>query len=144
VSAPPTLADPHARLGPGDRARLTLEVLGAYARTRRRLRRSDLPAALTEIRRGAAPAAGAPAARHALGIRLGGIAMRVLRPLPLDDRCLTQSVVVCALLARRGVRTEVVLGVAAEDRFGAHAWVELDGAPLTPPQAERFAELTRL
>jgi hypothetical protein len=69
----------------------------------------------------------------------------MLAVLPADDRCLTQSLVLIGLLARRGVPVTLVLGVEGTgSRFGAHAWVEHDGRPLLPPGTDpekRLAEL---
>ena len=141
--ARPSLLDPEAPLGAIARGRLAVEVIVAYVRTRRRLRGSDLPGALAAAR-GAVADRGAHDERLALGVRLARITLRVLHPLPLDARCLTQSVVLCALLAHRDVRADVVLGVTPDVAFGAHAWVELDGRPLTPPGDAAAGELTRL
>ena len=46
----------------------------------------------------------------------------------LGARCLTRSLVLHGILARRGISSTVVLGAAIEaGRFRAHAWVEHDG-----------------
>jgi hypothetical protein len=58
----------------------------------------------------------------------------VLGHLPGDTRCLKQSLVLSALLARRGVASHVVIAVwGREEDFGAHAWVEAEGHDLLPP-----------
>ncbi len=60
-------------------------------------------------------------------------------------RCLTRSVTTWWLLARRGVRSEVVLGVANDRRavVKAHAWLEVDGRVVNdaPDVREHFAVL---
>jgi hypothetical protein len=50
----------------------------------------------------------------------------------LGARCLTQALVLQSLLARRGIRSAVVLGAALDaGRFRAHAWHERDGCVLS-------------
>jgi hypothetical protein len=45
--------------------------------------------------------------------------------------CLTRAIALARILGRRGVRTDVRLGVRQIDgRLDAHAWVELDGRAL--------------
>jgi hypothetical protein len=48
---------------------------------------------------------------------------------PGRARCLEQSLVLYLLLRRRGVAADLRLGVQPYP-FTAHAWVELDGAPI--------------
>ena len=51
--------------------------------------------------------------------------------LPLRPTCLEQSLVLCWMLRRRGMKPELRIGARKEaERFEAHAWVELDGAVL--------------
>jgi hypothetical protein len=46
-------------------------------------------------------------------------------------RCLHRSLTLWWLLRRRGIRTEIRIGVRKQDgRFQAHAWVEHEGSPL--------------
>jgi hypothetical protein len=79
---------------------------------------------------------------QAVAHRLASAVARAMPRLPTDSRCLAQSLVLSNLLARRGVRSRLVIGVETEDEFGAHAWVEMDGEPLLPPgQFGRLAEL---
>jgi hypothetical protein len=51
------------------------------------------------------------------------------RYLPGGQNCLAQALAGQALLARRGIATQLRIGVAkdAAGRFTAHAWVECDG-----------------
>jgi hypothetical protein len=80
----------------------------------------------------------------AAGARLGRAVTRVLGPLPADSRCLMTSLVLCRLLARRGAAASLVIGVRGGSSFGAHAWVELDGHPLLPPNEGEFERLVTL
>lgn len=60
--------------------------------------------------------------------------------------CLPQSVALAATLRRHGVEPVLVLGCRriAPQEWGAHAWVELDGARLEPLEAPEHTELARL
>ena len=61
---------------------------------------------------------------------------------PFPSTCLTRSLLLHWLLHRRGVRSEMRIGVRITDgRLDAHAWVEYEGRPLNDAQdvAERFA-----
>ncbi len=60
-------------------------------------------------------------------------------------KCLTRSLVLQTLLARRGIASDLVIGVRKEgERFGAHAWVEWRGRPVAETESvgQRFATLT--
>jgi len=126
-------------LPPAAKARLALEVLAAYARARVLLRRRGLPATLAALR-AAAPAGEPPAP---LGVvRLARVVTREVGLLP-DGKCLMRSLVMVALLARRGTPSTLVLGVRPGETFAAHAWVELDGHPVLPTE-DRFLRLAEL
>ena len=118
---------------------LALEVLRAYVRVRRELRRETLTEALARLR---TPGAGTTSAAEMP--RLARAVRRTLRLLPADTRCLSQSLVLTALLARRGVVSTLVIGVSPGESFGAHAWVEHQGVPLLPPYESEFQRLTEL
>jgi hypothetical protein len=139
--------------GPGETARLTfvqkvrlgLETLLAYGRVRRALKCHDLPTTLAVLR---APLAGAPVATFEdagqAGRRLARVATRTLSVLPSDSRCLMRSLTLTALLARRGLPTQLVISVTTGGGFGAHAWIEHAGTPLLPatsPGHERLVTL---
>jgi hypothetical protein len=113
-----------------------------FVAVRRRLSTSGLTATLEWLRLPLAEGA-RPADPATLG--LGRAVRRTLAVLPADTRCLTQSLVLLGLLARRGVRTTLVLGIeSTSEAFGAHAWVEHDKRPLLPPgtdPSKRLAEL---
>lgn len=75
--------------------------------------------------------------------RLGRAVYRTLRLVPLDSRCLVQSLTLTSLLANRGIGSTLVIGVKPGEEFGAHAWVELAGLPLLPAgdSFERLVDL---
>jgi hypothetical protein len=118
-------------MSPGRKLALTAEILAAYARVRWLLWRNGLPATLAALRRGITPTAGAQ--RRDAGYRLAGAVVRVCDRLPADSRCLTRSLILTDVLARRGIGSSLVIGVMSAPSFSAHAWVELDGQPLLPP-----------
>ncbi len=54
---------------------------------------------------------------------------------PVPAKCLARSLTIWALLRRRGVDSEVVIGVrAGGEPLDAHAWVEVDGRPVNETQ----------
>jgi hypothetical protein len=79
-----------------------------------------------------------------LGQRLGQAVARTMRYLPGDTRCLTQSLVLIRMLARRGLGGTLVIGVTPDGGFSAHAWVELSGVALLPPREDVFSRLAEL
>jgi hypothetical protein len=122
--------------------RLAIEVLATYVRVRRR---NDVRAVLRQLRD--APLARVPprSAAEADGAHLARATVRVLRHLPGDTRCLNRSLVLSALLARRGVGSRLVVAVSTPAaHFGAHAWVEVAGRPLLRPGAPGDARLAEL
>jgi Transglutaminase-like superfamily len=125
-----------ARLG------LAAEILATYARVRWLLPRRELPRAVAQLReRGRR--------RHELPhepstARYSDAVVRVLRLLPADSRCLVRALVLLAVLARRGVRTELVIGVSPGPSFAAHAWVEHRGLPLLPAGSAGDGRLVEL
>jgi len=125
-----------------DRIRLTKEISGAHRRVKRaQSRTDDVREVLAEVRDAPLAAAGPPAPRE-VASRLGYAVSRAMPRLPADSRCLAQSLVLCELLARRGISGKLIIGVKSDDDFGAHAWVELDGvAILEPGEFGRLAEL---
>ncbi len=70
--------------------------------------------------------------------------MRTLSALPADSRCLMSSLVLTRMLARRGIDSNLVIAVEPGERFGAHAWVEYDGAALLHPGDGAFEQLVTL
>jgi hypothetical protein len=126
------------------RVALVAEIVLAYVRAKLLMRRSDLPAVLTALRkRGpAAPDREKPAV--AAGERLGGIVARTLDTLPTDSRCLIRSLVLTSLLDRRGVASTLVIGVSPGEDFGAHAWLEVAGRPVQDAGGTDFPRLVEL
>jgi hypothetical protein len=55
-----------------------------------------------------------------------------------------QSLVLTRLLASRGVDSTLVIGVAVDPEFAAHAWVETEDIPLLPTNGSVYARLVRL
>jgi hypothetical protein len=110
---------------------VVLEIVVLYAWIRWLVWRSDLPRVVARLRGGRADRHPADRARR-LGQRLASPVRRTLDPLPWDSRCLMRSLVLLSMLARRGVTSQLVIGVRPGDEFTAHAWVEYGGRPLMP------------
>jgi hypothetical protein len=127
--------------------RLATEIFGAYGRVRWLLwRRRDLSEILLLLRRseGARLTDPGELTQQRAGFRLGEIVGRTLGVLPADSRCLVRSLVLTALLARRGIASSLVIGVRAGPDFAAHAWVETDGRPLLQPAEWMYSRLVEL
>jgi hypothetical protein len=124
------------------RFRLAIEIFVAYVLARWWLIRLDVPSAVAAARRVSSRSAGRPLPVVSAA-RLGWGVHRALKPLPFDSRCLVRSLVVARLLARRGARGVVVLGVRAKPEFAAHSWVEYEGAAVLPKGVgyERLKEI---
>jgi Transglutaminase-like superfamily len=122
-----------------ERVALGAEVLATYVVVRWQVRRNDLPAAVAALRAGRRFAVVDRDPR-----RLAAAAERLVARIPGDSRCLMRSLVVLAMLARRGVDARLVLAARPTPEFAAHAWVERDGDPLLPTRGfgdARMAEL---
>jgi len=64
---------------------------------------------------------------------------------PVTAKCLGRSLTLWALLGRRGVASEVVIGVRpGGEPLDAHAWVEVDGRPVNETQetVDSYARFT--
>lgn len=129
-----------APLGLGQKISLVAEIIDAYVRVRWNLRRREFPQVLALIRaiEPARSGDGVGDERLARGVR------RTLRLLPGDSRCLTQSLVLTRLLARRGRTSRLVIGVSPGEAFGAHAWIERDDVALLPSHGRCFERLAEL
>jgi hypothetical protein len=131
-------------LSPAAKAGLAVEIVRAYASVRRVHPKQQLPAVLERIR-STKPGAANGAVLSVDDARwLGGAVARTLETLPLDAKCLTQSLVLLKLLARRGVDARLVIAVKPGEEFGAHAWLEYGGAPILPPSTADFVRLVDL
>jgi hypothetical protein len=120
------------------KAALVIEVLSAYGEARRELRRVGLVAAVAALRAVEVEPDGLTPTRLARVVR------RTLSPLPVDSRCLMQTLVLTRLLARRGVAGTVILSVSPKPEFAAHAWIEHEGRALLPPADHGFERLLEL
>jgi hypothetical protein len=131
------------RLSLRQRASLGLEILAAYIRVRRLLAQERLPAAVADLRDGVG---GERTDGDMLltGLRLGRAVGKTLRVLPADARCLVRSLVLVALLARRGIPASLVIGVKTSPGFAAHAWVEYGGVALLPSGDTPYSRLLEL
>lgn len=134
-----------APLGLLDRVRLGTEVLAAYGRVRWLLRTEEPDAAVARLRRSPKiqPPSSQPEFQRLIGLRLARAVVKVLRPLPTDVRCLSQSLTLLTIMERRSLHPKLVISVRSQP-FGAHAWVELDGWPLLPPSGPEHQRLTEL
>lgn len=133
------------RLPPLHKVHLAAEVIATYVRVRRLLRRADLPTVVERLRGGAPAPEGPPdRAAYEAGLRLARATSRTVTKFPWDSRCLMRSLVLTALLARREAGGTLVIGVCPGEEFGAHAWVELGGRPLLPPDEHTYARLVEL
>ena len=127
-----------------ERARLGLEIIGAWAQARWALRRSPIADVVAGLRsRSPAPA---PASAETLqeARSLGWAVARMLAHVPGDTRCLVRSLVLTRLLARRGISGTLVIGARPAPDFLAHAWVEHDGEPVLDPGDGSFGRLVEL
>ncbi len=113
------------------RVRVAVEIVATYVEVRWRMVRGDVTRVVGALREGAVNAH-SPYDAYRVGRRLSDPVRRTLDPLPWDSRCLMRSLVLLRMLARRGVVSQLVIGVRPGEQFEAHAWVEHDGHPLLP------------
>jgi Transglutaminase-like superfamily len=125
-----------------ERLRLVAEVLVTYVVVRRQVRKHDLPRAVAALREQRPPRYLAVVNREPR--TLANAAERVVACIPGDSRCLMRSLVVLAMLARRGVEVRLVLAARPTPEFAAHAWVERNGDPLLPTHGFGDARLAEL
>jgi len=142
VRRPGSTREPLRTFSVPDKLLLAVEIIATYMQAHWWLRRSEITETValarltprreaTSIVGGSSPDLSREAAQ--LGIRLGKVIQRIFRLLPGDTRCLTRSVVLMRMLARRHMDTTLVIGVRAAPSFGAHAWIEHAGRPLLDP-----------
>ncbi|HWY90155.1 MAG TPA: lasso peptide biosynthesis B2 protein [Solirubrobacteraceae bacterium] len=127
------------------RTRLVAEIVAAYLRARRELRRAAIESVVAALR---AETSLPPLTQgqHELieARRLAWAVARTLKLMPGDTRCLARSLVLTRLLAQRGIPAKLVIGVRAAPSFLAHAWVEYDGVPVLSPGDGSFSRLVEL
>ncbi len=134
---------PEGRLPPltvHDKTALVAEILRMYVAARLQMRRSDVREMVARLR--AEPHGQARAPKRAR--RLGKAVARTLSFLPMDNRCLVRSLVLDAMLSRRGLHSVLIVAARSEPDFAAHAWVEHDGIPLLAPGSPRYQRLIEL
>ncbi len=134
------------RLGPIERITLIVEILICYRRARQALATKPIADALQALRATAPADAQERSAQQALheALRLGRAVRLTLRFAPGDTRCLTRSLVLTQLLARRGIESKLAIGARARPSFLAHAWVEHAGHPVLPAGEDSFGRLVEL
>jgi Transglutaminase-like superfamily len=141
---------PPSPLGPVARARLIAEIVAAYLRARRELRRAAIESVVGALRaESSQPSSHPPLARRqhdelSEARRLGWAVARTLKLMPGDTRCLARSLVLTRLLAQRRIPAKLVIGVRSAPDFLAHAWVEYDGTPVLSPGDGSFSRLVEL
>lgn len=139
------LAAQQQRRGLAERARLIVEIVVAYVRARRALRRAPIVDVVTQLRTGhGALARGEERDELEQARSLGWIVVRTLVFLPGDTRCLRRSLVLMQLLARRGIHGQLVIGTRTSPDFLAHAWIECHGEPVLSPLEGEFERLVEL
>lgn len=113
------------RAPPPDRSACTVvpEIAVTLWRTRRRLRRAGLEAAVSDIRRRKDIATAGDLLPHLSRFKAAR------RLVPLTPNCLTDSLALATFLSRRGVRSDLVFAVKL-DPFAAHCWLQNDDAIL--------------
>lgn len=84
-----------------------------------------------------------PLAPGALATGLAQMIARVAQDMPVVPRCLPRALLLAALLRRRGIAADLWLGARVGGDFDAHAWVEIDGAPINEA-ADLEAQYRRL
>jgi len=125
---------------PPANVRLGAEIAWTTLRVRRLVHRKDLPTALERCR-AAVPHPPVPSRDEV--VRISRAVRRTMGVLPGDSRGLVASLVLIAVLARRGVDASLVVG-RPRNGFGAHAWVEVRGMPALPAAKDKFAQLAAL
>jgi hypothetical protein len=124
-----------------DKAGLAIEILLTYRRARRLLREAELAVAVERLTAGG-PERAPDGRDRVIALRLARAVIRTLKLPGADSRCLSHSLVLVALLARRGIDSSLVIGARSGPDFAAHAWVEHQGAPLQPDSS--YPVLVRL
>jgi Transglutaminase-like superfamily len=138
-----SIEDPATSFTLRQKLALVREITVSYVRAWRWLRQRTIQEAVARARMQGDPPERElpPSEAWQLAWRLGRVVERGLDHLPGDTRCLTRSLVLVQLLARRGIPSTLVIGVKS-DPFLAHAWVEHDGRALLDPSEYAGGRLT--
>jgi hypothetical protein len=136
---------PHGgRLSYSARASLAIQIIAAYAESRRALRRAPIADVVAGLRT-RSPSSAPPVHDSLEQARsLGWVVARVLAHVPGDTRCLVRSLVLTRLLASRGIEAKLIIGARTEPEFLAHAWVEHNGTPVLDPGNGSYGRLVEL
>jgi Transglutaminase-like superfamily len=126
------------------RGRLAAEIVAAYVRARRELRRVPIATVVARLRAGRSPQGVRDPYALEEARRLGRAVVRTLTVIPGDTRCLCRSLVLMQLLSRRGISAQLVIGTRTDPDFLAHAWIEHDGEPVLSPGDGSFGRLVSL
>lgn len=118
-----------------EKARLIAEISATYVRVRWLLRNRAFQDVAEAVRVEVGRESGTSVSKETtwFALRLGNAVERNLNHLPGDTRCLTRSLVLVRMLARRRIESTLVIGVRPAPSFAAHAWVELGGQALLSP-----------
>lgn len=108
---------------PAPRLALVAEALAQQVIARRRVKRESISALLAPSH------AGRPDLE--LCVPLAAAFRRATRYANAEDQCLAQGIAMRAMLARRGLASELVIGVRLP--FAAHCWVQLGETVLSDP-----------
>jgi hypothetical protein len=134
---------------PLKRVALGLTIVIWALRSRWALRRGGIVGAVASARRVAPGRSGSRSDTTQVGDdvasakQLSSIVALVLGHVPGDTRCLVRSLVLLRLLSEQGVAARLVLAIRPESAE-AHAWVEVDGAPVSTPAGDEFVRLSEL
>lgn len=126
------------------RGRLATEIIAAYLRAWRELRRARIDVVVERLRTEAPVVPADDPATVYEALRLGRAVVRTLGLLPGDTRCLRRSLVLMQLLAKRGIAAQLVIGARSHPDFLAHAWIECGGQPVLSPGDGSFGRLVEL
>ena len=123
------------------RLRLAAEIVWTAVRVRRLVRRSDVPTAVACCR--AEGRRSIPALPEGEVVRVSRAVRQILGVLPGDSSPRVSSLVLIAVLDRRGIDTSLVIGVRDGVALAPQAWVEVGETPAAP-RREKFAQLVAL
>jgi hypothetical protein len=126
------------------RGRLAAEIVVAYLRAGRELRRAPIETVVDRLRSRGPLSPGGSTDGFREAQHLGHVVLRALALMPGDTRCLRRSLVLVQLLSRRGIPAELVIGTRSDPDFLAHAWVECGGRPVLPSGGGAFGRLVAL